>query len=106
MLDKGVKLALGTDIYFMSMAWHGRNAYELELMTDFGMTPMEAIIAGTKTASEAMELQNQVGTLEKGKLADLIVVQGNPLKDIRVLQPPENIRLVMKDGVIEVNRKV
>lgn len=96
----GVKIGCGTDAGFMLP--HGEmNAKELELLVRGGLTPMEAIIAATKTNAELMELEG-VGVLEVGKLVDLLLVEGNPLEDIRVLQQQEKLR-VFKDG-IEVTR--
>jgi imidazolonepropionase-like amidohydrolase len=106
MLKAGVKIAAGGDVYFILMPLHGQNAYELELLVGFGMTPMQAIIAATKNGAECLGLLDKIGTLETGKLADIIIVQGNPLKDIKVLQPKENIRMVIKDGIIQVNRGI
>lgn len=91
----GVKIALGTDAGFMLP--HGElNARELELLMQGGLTTLEAITAATKTGAELMELGN-VGTLEAGKAADLLLVNGDPLSDIRVLQNRKNLR-VFKDG--------
>jgi len=63
-----------------------------------GFTPMDAIVATTKIASEVLGLEKRIGTLEKGKLADLIVVDGNPLEDITLLQKKDKILAIMKDG--------
>jgi imidazolonepropionase-like amidohydrolase len=70
----------------------------MELLVKAGFTPMEAIIATTKTASELLGLETSIGTLEKGKRADLIVVDGNPLDDISLLQHKEKIMAIMKEG--------
>ena len=91
----GVRVAAGTD----AGGWfHGNNAVELDMLADAGMTPMQAIVAGTREAAACCGLEPDLGTLEPGKLADLIVVDGNPLDDITVLQERESIRLVMKEG--------
>lgn len=100
----GVKIAMGTDIYFILMDYQGENAQELEVMVKYGMTPMDAIVASTKTAAEACGLEKEIGTIEEGKLADLIIVDGNPLKDIKILQDKKKILMVIKNGKIEVNR--
>ena len=71
---------------------------ELQLCVDYGMTPMQAIIANTKMGADCMGLLDQFGTLEVGKLADLIVVNGDPLADIKILQDRKKVQLVMKGG--------
>jgi imidazolonepropionase-like amidohydrolase len=91
----GVRIAMGTD---SGVGHHGSNAEELQLMVEAGMTPMQAIVASTKTASECIHMQADVGTLEAGKLADLLVVDGDPLGDIRVLQEKERLALIMQGG--------
>lgn len=93
----GVKMAMGTD---SGIAPHGQNLRELGFLCDIGMTPMEAIQAGTKKASELLGLENELGTLEKGKLADVVISKTDPLNDIRSMGNPENIVLVMKEGKI------
>ncbi|SDJ96616.1 metal-dependent hydrolase family protein [Alkalibacterium thalassium] len=94
----GVKIAMGTDAGVMP---HGLNLRELELMTDVGMTPMEAIVATTKTAAECLGWEDKVGTLEKGKLADIVIVKGDPLEDIASLADTDTIQYVVKDGKVE-----
>jgi len=99
--EAGVKIVGGTDCSRNLL--HGDNAIELELMVECGMSEMEAIVASTKTAAEAIGL-NETGTLENGKLADIIVVDGDPLKDIKILQDRKKILVVIKDGNIQLRR--
>lgn len=96
----GVKIAMGTDAGVMA---HGTNLRELELMTEAGLSPMESIVATTKTAAECLGWEDQVGTLEEGKLADILIVKGNPLENIASLADNNTIQVVIKDGVIEKN---
>lgn len=99
----GVKIATGTDFCGGPLRM-GDNALEVKLLVEkVGMEPKEALIAATKTASEAVGLNHKVGTIERGKVADLIAVKGNPLNDIAVLQNKENIKLVIKEGRIVKN---
>jgi imidazolonepropionase-like amidohydrolase len=79
---------------------HGGNAYELELMVRYGMKEMEAILAATSAAAAALRISEDTGTIEPNKSADLIVVNGDPLSDIAVLQDRTKIELVMKEGSI------
>jgi len=99
----GVKIAMGTDMG-TPFSKHGENAKELELMVNNGMSLIDAIISTTRVASEAIGLEKSIGTLEKGKLADLIILEGDPLTDITLLQKKELIKLVMKEGEIVVKR--
>ena len=93
----GVRVVAGTD----AGGWfHGNNSVELDMLVDAGMTPMQAIVAGTSEAAACCGLGSDLGTLEAGKLADIIVVDGNPLRDITVLQDRDRIRLVMKEGQV------
>ncbi len=96
--ELGVKVAMGTDAG-TPYNYHGRNAMELVQYVELGiMSEKEAIVASTATAADAIGLADQVGILEKGKLADCLVLDENPLTDIHVLAHPENIRLVFKEG--------
>jgi imidazolonepropionase-like amidohydrolase len=88
----GVKIAFGTDA---GVSKHGRNADEFELMVRHGMTPAAAIQAATVNAADLLGLSAEIGTLEPGKRADLIAVQGDPLRDVAVLK---RVSFVMKDG--------
>jgi imidazolonepropionase-like amidohydrolase len=65
---------------------------------------MQAIVATTKTAAECLRWADRVGTLAPGKLADIVVVDGDPLANIRILEQRERIALVIKDGKVEVKR--
>jgi imidazolonepropionase-like amidohydrolase len=99
--EMGVKVATGTDFIGSPMLKFGNNAMELQLLVEkCGFAPMEAIVAATKNGADACGLSSKTGTLEVGKLADMIAVQGNPLDDISLLQKKENIKFVMKGGVI------
>ena len=91
----GVKIAVGTDAGFMLP--HGvMNAVEIELLVRGGLTPLEAITAATRTGAELLGL-DEAGTLQAGKLADLVLVCGDPSADITLLQDPSRLR-VFKDG--------
>ena len=90
---RGVKIAFGTDA---GVSKHGRNADEFLLMVEHGMPAAEAIRAATVNAADLLGLSAEVGTLEPGKRADLIAVEGDPLRDVSVLQ---RVTFVMKDGV-------
>jgi len=76
----------------------GENALELDLHVKAGRSPMEVIISATKINAEALGIDDRLGTLEVGKLADMIVVNGDPLKDIRVLCDKTNIVKIYKGG--------
>lgn len=93
---RGVKIALGTDTGHGGGPGVAKNAKGLELLVLAGLSPMEAIVAGTKTAAEALGAEQHLGILEPGKLAELLVVDGDPLADITCLQDKENIQLIFK----------
>ncbi|HVA37118.1 MAG TPA: amidohydrolase family protein [Candidatus Dormibacteraeota bacterium] len=99
----GVKLALGTDTACDPEM--GTQAAELEIYVNLGMTTMDAIKAGTKHAAEALGIDDVVGTLAPGKIADMVAVDGNPLDDITVLKDKKKILVVMRDGRIFVDRR-
>lgn len=100
---EGVKIAMGTDFSTAPLLKIGNNAMELKLMQDnIGMTSMEVLVAATRTAAEACAVQDITGTIEEGKTADIILVDGDPLKNILVLENKEAFKMVMKEGTIEV----
>ena len=92
----GVKIAMGTDLNIQPEM--GDNALELQTYVELGMTPMEALQTATRNAADDLKMDRDLGTLEPGKLADVVVVHGNPLDDIASLRQRENIHLVMKEG--------
>jgi imidazolonepropionase-like amidohydrolase len=93
-----VQIALGTDAGVIP---HGTNAHEFVLMVEWGgLTPMQSIVAGTSNAAKLLGWDNKLGTLSEGKLADIVAVEGDPLKDIHAMQHPV---FVMKNGVIYKN---
>ena len=96
----GVKVAMGTD---SGVGHHGSNAEELALMVEAGMMPMQAIVATTKTASECIHMASDVGTIEPGKYADVLVVDGDPLADITVLQDKARLALIVQGGRVHKN---
>jgi imidazolonepropionase-like amidohydrolase len=93
----GVKICVGTDAGFWM--WHGENATELEELVKGGLSPMDAITAATRNGAENLDLLSETGTIEIGKAADLILVGGDPLADIRILQDKARIIQVFKIGV-------
>ena len=100
-LNIGVKVVAGTDA---GGHGHPANAGELECLVKSGMTPMQALQAATGWAAECLGQEEDLGTLQAGRLADLVVVDGDPLGDIAVLRDPNRIALVVKDGAIAANR--
>ncbi len=99
----GVNIAMGTDMGFEPGM--GSNAFELETYVGLGMTPMDAILTATRNAARALKKDKDLGTLDAGKLADIVAVDGDPLADIRILQERKRIQLVMKEGDIYVDRR-
>lgn len=94
-VESGVRIAMGTDA---GVGEHGTNAEELSLMVENGMMPMQAIVASTKTAAECIHMQNDIGTLEPGKVADILVVDGDPLDDISILEDTKNLLMIIQGG--------
>jgi imidazolonepropionase-like amidohydrolase len=96
-LAKGVKIGLGTDAGVYA---HGRNVEEFHLLVDVGMKPIDALKAGTSADAELLGLADKIGTLEAGKVADVVAVPGDPVQNIR---QTEHVFFVMKEGVIYKN---
>ncbi len=95
----GVRIALGTD----SSGWvspHGANGAEFALLASAGLSPMEALVAGTSAAAHAIGLGDRLGTIEAGKAADLVVLSVNPLDDMESLGNPAHVRAVLRDGEV------
>jgi len=101
MHEAGVSIALGTDAGAPGVVIGKAAHMELELFVESGLTPMEAIVAGTRNAANVIERADDLGTIEPGKLADLIAVAGNPLSDISAFR---EIQLVVKDGIVVLDR--
>jgi len=98
-LAKGVKIGMGTDA---GVYPHGRNPEEFHQMVDLGMKPIAALRAGTSADADLLGISDKVGSLEAGKLADVVAVPGDPLQNIR---QTEHVFFVMKEGVIYKNEK-
>jgi len=90
----GVKIAFGTDAGVYA---HGKNALEFQYMVEAGMPPMEAIKAATTSAADLLGITAKTGSISKGKFADVVAVDGDPLRDIKVMQ---QMAFIMKDGKI------
>ena len=92
----GIRIAYGTDA---GVSKHGRNADEFELLVKFGMPPAEAIKAATINAAELLGVDKETGTIEPGKAADIVAVDGDPLADVKVLKA---MKFVMARGQVVV----
>ncbi|MBZ5539672.1 MAG: amidohydrolase family protein [Acidobacteriia bacterium] len=93
----GARMAFGTD---GGVYPHGDNAKQFAKMVEWGMQPLDAIQAATVNAADLLGLADKIGSLEKGRYADLIAVSGDPLADVRVL---ESVKFVMKGGSVVRN---
>jgi imidazolonepropionase-like amidohydrolase len=100
MLEADIRMMVGGD-YGISIAPHGTYAKDLEMFVDmFGMTPGKALLCATRDGGAAADPKGRVGTLEAGKFADLIVVNGDPIADIRIMQDHSKLTAIMKGGTI------
>jgi len=94
----GVKVAFGTDAGVYA---HGKNYIEFQYMVEAGMPPMEAIKAATTSAADLLDMSSQIGSVSKGKFADIVAVDGDPLTDIKTMK---NMAFVMKEGKVYTNQ--
>jgi imidazolonepropionase-like amidohydrolase len=102
--DANIAIGAGSDIG--NRYPHGRNAREIEFLVRAGVSPLQALKAATGTAARILGKEGTIGALTPGAFADLLVVDGNPLEDVRVLGDPERIRLVMLEGRAVAGRAI
>jgi len=95
----GVPIAMGSDVG-TPLNYHGENTLELHWMQQAGMSAMDTIVAATGNAARALGWDAWLGTLEKDKVADLIVLDSNPLDDLRLIADKKHLEFVMKDGMV------
>lgn len=103
MHKRGIRIVPGGDYGF---AWtpHGTNATDLQYFVDMiGMSPMEAIVSATKLGGEIMGMPDELGLMREGYLADILLIDGDPVKDIAVLQEHSKLKVIMKDGALHKN---
>lgn len=100
----GVARAIGSDFLGTPADPHGEEAFELEVQCRYGLTPMEALVTATRGNATFFGLDDELGTVEEGKLADLVLFDGDPLEDIRLLQETDRVRLVMIGGEVRFER--
>ena len=106
MRKRGIRIVPGGDYGF---AWtpHGTNAKDLQYFVDMiGMSPMEAIVSATSLGGQIMAMEDELGLIKEGYLADLLLVDGDPTKDITVLQDATKLNVIMKDGMFHKNEAV
>ncbi len=99
----GVPIAMGSDAA-TPLNYHGENGLEIDCMEKAGLKPMEALVAATLTAAKALGWESRIGSVEEGKLADLLVMDANPLEDLRRLNDKKCIRAVFMDGKLSARQ--
>jgi imidazolonepropionase-like amidohydrolase len=100
----GVKILAGTDAG-MPYVWHGMVSQEMIYLAKYGLTNLEALAAATRVAADGLDMKDKIGQIKTGLFADLIMVKGDPTKDLTVLQKKENIVFVMQGGEIFIDRR-
>ena len=96
-ISAGVKMSLGMDTpTFLNFPQEDPTISEFRAMTELGLTPMEAVLAATRNGAEALGMLDRLGTIETGKLADVIALAGNPLENADAFK---RVAIVVKDGV-------
>lgn len=104
--EAGVRIAVGTDFPGSLGVAHGDNAVELEIFVEqLGLSPMDAIISATRIGAEALGMEDKIGTLSPGKVADLLMIDGDPIQDIKILKDKSAVKVVMQSGQIVVDRR-
>ena len=103
-IERSLYASVGIELLTIFEPDIGSNADELKIYVDLGMKPMDAIMTITKNAAEALHIDKELGTLDEGKLADVVLVKGNPAENIEVLGKRENILMFLKEGKICVDR--
>jgi len=101
--QEGVKFLMGSDC---GVIQHGHNLAELEYLVEIGLSPIEAINAGTISGAKFFNQENQIGSIEVGKIADMILVKGNPIDDISILKDNSKIPKVIQEGIIVKNNLI
>ena len=101
-LEAGVNVVAGSDAGAFA---HGNNAHELTCLVRSGMTPMQAIIGATGLAARCLGLEADLGVVAPGKKADLILVDGDPLQDVAILEKGKAVCFVMKDGQVYLDHR-
>ncbi len=105
--EKGVKIALGSDTVYEPLTEYGEfSVREFATLASLGMSVPEAITAATAVSAEALGMSHRLGTLEKGKAADILVLSRNPYDGVEVLSNPENIRMIISHGRLTWRREV
>ena len=101
-LEHGVTVTAGTD----EGGWeHGNNAHEFSCLVEAGMTPMQAIVAATGDAADCIGLGREIGSIKAGKKADVILVDGDPLEDVKILERGDAARYIIRNGVTFFDRR-
>jgi len=95
--EAGITIGLGTDAG-TAFNVHGENLVELKYLVEMGLSPMEALQAGTLTGAEILGVDESLGSIEEGKLADLVVVEGSPMDDVELLLDKDRFRIIMQGG--------